>query len=551
MKSAIRSVAALAATATSTVMCAFTMLTPPAMATLFAQQEVDQNRVVAVAAPVGNGSAHQLLILEQINNSRQCWNESGSSPTVVDPLLLNFDFTGICGRSTDSNGYSVRVGGEDLGWRYSLRVVRTPNDLKLMAVSTSNRNAPAIEIGKTNGITNNFAKFELNPGWRLTKRVYNGQPIGHIYLTNNQNLETLIAAAAPVPATPAPAPTPTTPPPASRPTPSNPLPAPPVVVVPGSGAPSPGPIVVPTVPVTPTPRPTPSAPAPAYNGPAPAPTPLASQLGFSYRVVVPASTLSDQVRVRAAVPEAFRTTLNGQVVMQVGLFRERADADEFRQNLSSRGLQASVISVAESSPQVPVAQPPTNPAPVTNPPQVPNSRIVVVIDPGHGGRDPGAVGVGGLRETDVVLPISRRVASLLEQQGIQVVLTRQDEREIDLSPRVAIAERANADVFVSIHANAATNSAALGTETYYASSTGYRLAEAIQTSMTRETGMVSRGTKTARFYVLTQTSMPAALVEVGFVTNASDAARLRDAAFQNRMADAIARGILQYVQQTF
>jgi N-acetylmuramoyl-L-alanine amidase len=179
--------------------------------------------------------------------------------------------------------------------------------------------------------------------------------------------------------------------------------------------------------------------------------------------------------------------------------------------------------------------------------------VVVVIDPGHGGRDPGAVGINGLQEKQVIFPISLRVAELLEEQGVTVVLTRRNDSTLDLQTRVDIAERARGTLFVSIHANAISMSRpdVNGVETYYASGTGRRLAAAIQASMLAATGMNDRGVKQARFFVLRRTSMPAALVEVGFVTGAADAPLLADSAWRETAANAIARGILQYISQTY
>lgn len=178
---------------------------------------------------------------------------------------------------------------------------------------------------------------------------------------------------------------------------------------------------------------------------------------------------------------------------------------------------------------------------------------MVVLDAGHGGRDPGAVGIGGLREKDIVLSITTQVARLLEQQGVQVVMTRTDDREIDLEPRVQIAERARANIFVSIHANAISMDRpdVNGIETYYASEAGARLGRVIHDSMVRNTGLNDRGLRSARFYVIRNTSMPAVLLETGFVTGAQDAAFLGSAQGQQRMAFAIAQGILQYIQQNF
>jgi N-acetylmuramoyl-L-alanine amidase len=183
-------------------------------------------------------------------------------------------------------------------------------------------------------------------------------------------------------------------------------------------------------------------------------------------------------------------------------------------------------------------------------PQVSNRRVVVAIDPGHGGRDPGAVGIQGIQEKDIVLDISFQVARLLEQQGVQAVLTRTDDSEIDLEPRVSLAERVNANLFVSIHANSINMSRPdiSGIETYYFGN-GEDLARVIHASVLQGTGATDRRVRQARFYVLRKSSMPSVLVEVGFVTGAEDAAKLSDPAYRSQMAASIARGILLYLQQ--
>ncbi|MEO1402479.1 MAG: N-acetylmuramoyl-L-alanine amidase [Cyanobacteria bacterium J06635_1] len=184
-------------------------------------------------------------------------------------------------------------------------------------------------------------------------------------------------------------------------------------------------------------------------------------------------------------------------------------------------------------------------------PRVPNGRYVVVIDPGHGGRDPGAVGINDLYEKDVVFPISQRVATTLRDQGVEVVLTRSSDYELDLDPRVQIAERANATVFVSIHANAINLSRpdVNGLETYYASDEGARFARIVHDIILRNMGMNDRGSRRARFYVIRHTSMPAILIETGFVTGAEDYRNLSSSRWRDRMADSIAQGILTYLEQ--
>ncbi|NJN04002.1 MAG: N-acetylmuramoyl-L-alanine amidase [Leptolyngbyaceae cyanobacterium SL_1_1] len=197
----------------------------------------------------------------------------------------------------------------------------------------------------------------------------------------------------------------------------------------------------------------------------------------------------------------------------------------------------------------PPAIPPIVSPPPTVTPPVQNSRVVITIDPGHGGRDPGAVGRGGLQEKQVIFPISLRVRELLEQNGVSVVLTREQDVTLDLEPRVQIAERANADLFVSIHANAISLSRpeVNGTETYYYSDAGLRLARIMHANMLSAGGLNDRGVRQARFYVIRNTSMPAVLLEVGFVTGARDAPLLADPTWREQMAQGIANGILEYV----
>jgi N-acetylmuramoyl-L-alanine amidase len=181
-----------------------------------------------------------------------------------------------------------------------------------------------------------------------------------------------------------------------------------------------------------------------------------------------------------------------------------------------------------------------------------DGRMVVVIDAGHGGRDPGAIGIGGLREVDVIMPISLQVARQLEQNGIQVILTRTGDYFVDLAPRVQIARRANADLFVSIHANAINmrRPDVNGLETYHYG-LGEDLARTIHNTILQSVNIGDRRVRRARFFVLRNNPMPAVLVEVGFVTGATDAPKLADPAFRSQMADAIARGILLYIRQNF
>ena len=183
--------------------------------------------------------------------------------------------------------------------------------------------------------------------------------------------------------------------------------------------------------------------------------------------------------------------------------------------------------------------------------RVTNGRVVVIIDPGHGGKDSGALGIGGAREKDVILPIGKRLAEILQQNGVQVIMTRDSDYFVTLPGRVQLSERANADVFVSIHANSAGASRpdVNGLEVYYYDS-GLGLARIVRSSILQSIGTIKdRGVRRARFYVLRKSSMPSILVETGYMTGREDMARLRTSAYQNKMAEAIARGVLQYLKR--
>jgi hypothetical protein len=158
------------------------VITPrPVGSSLFGQQEVAQNQFILTAAPL-SGNRYQLVILQQLSNKRACWAESGNT---VKPLLLDFDFTGICGRFTDSNGYSMRQAGVDLGAQYDFDIVQRGNQLVLLGTKSRDKDAQPIELGRSNGTGQGFVKINLDSNWRLAKRTYNGKALGHIYLTTD------------------------------------------------------------------------------------------------------------------------------------------------------------------------------------------------------------------------------------------------------------------------------------------------------------------------------------------------------------------------------
>ncbi|MEZ4278041.1 MAG: N-acetylmuramoyl-L-alanine amidase [Myxococcota bacterium] len=216
---------------------------------------------------------------------------------------------------------------------------------------------------------------------------------------------------------------------------------------------------------------------------------------------------------------------------------------------------------------------------------------VVVLDAGHGGHDEGAIGPSGLREKELVLDVTRRLARKLVLSGLHVVLTRRDDRFLSLEERTAVANDARADLFLSIHANASTSRSPRGIETYFASldstdEEARRVAERENTALGASAPTVdtsdplaailgdlietehlqasnefaklaedrlsavagdrSRGVKQAPFVVLLGVRMPSTLVEIGFVTHPGEEKQLRATSRKDAIAEALARAIVEF-----
>ena len=190
---------------------------------------------------------------------------------------------------------------------------------------------------------------------------------------------------------------------------------------------------------------------------------------------------------------------------------------------------------------------------------------VVYLDAGHGGYDPGA-SYFGISEKSLTLAIQSRVKAKLEAEGYQVVTTRTSDTYVDLTDRSHAANASESDIFVSIHINASGSSAAQGIETYYYQpyaeypsrinatyhanptrlSMSDTLANAIQSSLINATGAQNQGVKRQTFAVLRETTAPAVLLELGFLSNPQEAARLNTSAYQETLANAIVAGIKRY-----
>jgi N-acetylmuramoyl-L-alanine amidase len=183
----------------------------------------------------------------------------------------------------------------------------------------------------------------------------------------------------------------------------------------------------------------------------------------------------------------------------------------------------------------------------------------IVLDPGHGGNDPGAIGRNGTKEKNVNLAIAAKAAEILRQQGAEVIMTREGDTNPGLYDRSDIANNASADVFVSIHSNSSTKSSMAGTGTYtYAPADSelgrqrdarLHLASCLQEALVAALGLKSNGIFENRFAVVRTANMPAALVEVAFLSNSREERLLGDSNFQQQAAAAIASGITRFLTE--
>lgn len=176
----------------------------------------------------------------------------------------------------------------------------------------------------------------------------------------------------------------------------------------------------------------------------------------------------------------------------------------------------------------------------------PLNRRIIAIDPGHGGSDPGAIGLYGIHEKDYNRDISDHLMRLLRQSGARVVNLRLSDRNPSLASRSSEANASNADITVSVHVNSFYKEYANGTESYFYKWKDRRLATALQSAMTRELKLKDNGVKRAKMYILNHTRMPAALVEPAFMTNRNNAKKLKNPEFRARIAQSIHDGIVDY-----
>jgi len=179
---------------------------------------------------------------------------------------------------------------------------------------------------------------------------------------------------------------------------------------------------------------------------------------------------------------------------------------------------------------------------------------VIVIDPGHGGSDSGAVGLNKTQEKTITLAVAQKVQVLLEKAGAEVLMTRQTDKDVygpnasavdELKARTSVANDNNAAVFLSIHIDASSNLIAGGTTTYYYPKTKYDvlLAQCIQNNLVVAGRLQNRGRRPARFYVMRNTEMPAVLAELAFISNPNEEQLINSPQFQQQMAQGIVQGL--------
>lgn len=189
---------------------------------------------------------------------------------------------------------------------------------------------------------------------------------------------------------------------------------------------------------------------------------------------------------------------------------------------------------------------------------------VIVIDPGHGGRDPGKVGLNGSHEKDINLAISLRLKDYLEESGARVVMTRMQDEDLDGIPdkfskngdmrtRKEIINGSGADVLISIHQNSFTQQKVRGAQVFYYndSNNAKALANSIQANIKKHIDTDNKRSikSTENYYVLKVSTMPGIIIECGFLTNPEEEALLNSPEYQDKMAWAIYAGIVEYFQE--
>lgn len=175
-------------------------------------------------------------------------------------------------------------------------------------------------------------------------------------------------------------------------------------------------------------------------------------------------------------------------------------------------------------------------------------HYLVFVDAGHGGTDPGAV-ANGVKEKDINLSIALKIRNKLRSLGVEVVMNRETDVFVDYRDTATMANNSKADVFVSIHQNSASATSANGIETFYHKDIDKLYGQTLHKSVIKSTGAYDRTLKWNEFTVTVKTTMPAVLMECGFLTNATEVAKLKTDSYQEKIADGIVNGIMEYLEK--
>jgi len=318
-----------------------------------------------------------------------------------------------------------------------------------------------------------------------------------------------------------------------------------------------------------------------------------ARLALTSKEAVPVEDgLLKQIRIGQFSPDVVRVVLDMHSLRDHNAF---ILPDPYRLVVDLQGQKSPQASAAKDAPAKKSPAPRKPQAKQKNP--SPSASVTpgirkIVLDPGHGGKDPGAIGIGGSTEKDIVLSVAKKLAvKLRKEMGVQVVLTRKDDRFVALENRTAVANAEDADLFISLHMNASPNGEAKGIETYYLDNTSdeaalrlaarengtsrknvsdlqfilsdmtqnmkledsitlaHRLQGSAVGGMTKAIGEVKDlGVKKALFYVLVGARMPSVLVEMFFITNRIEGRAMSQEIGQDAMVEALMQGIQKYAQ---
>ncbi|SFL91161.1 N-acetylmuramoyl-L-alanine amidase [Gracilibacillus orientalis] len=172
----------------------------------------------------------------------------------------------------------------------------------------------------------------------------------------------------------------------------------------------------------------------------------------------------------------------------------------------------------------------------------------IVVDPGHGGTDPGAIGFNGIQEKDVILPTSTKVIDHLRDAGANVIVTRTGDNFVLLDDRVRISNSYYTDAFISLHYDSSLNMSANGVTTYFADIADKKMGESIQSSIISQVSLHDRGVRQANYKVLVNSSAPSVLLELGFISNPHNLPIVQTESYQNSVATGITNGLITYFE---